>query len=331
MKYLRDNFEGEEYEFRKAQILRGLNKGREELLKMISLNYMKAPIILLVLTHHTHGPPFLRALITVLRNRNDDNPDDPLIFPDSSAHERRLVSPEERMWGVKLNQDSDDVVHYWRQFGLNRECCTADLKKLSEMTTPRTKGLPVFKEEFPVLFECLHAVFGLMMSNSRLCEQIHGMLRQRLRSSGPGMDQVDAQQSYIISEDYEMKTERRGMIGGERRAEQPPKKKLKADEHSKTKSQLRKICDQLLSRASVWRKRSEALLSQPNHGILTVKQTQSAGRMVQDKHNIEAEIAAHKKRAKKLKRDKITIDRVMEDATSVEPTNDRVLRLGMKD
>jgi hypothetical protein len=50
--------------------------------------------------------------------------------------------------------------------------------------------------------------------------------------------------------------------------------------------------------------------------------------MVQDKHNIEAEIAAHKKRAKKLKRDKITIDRVMEDATSVEPTNDRVLRLG---
>ena len=57
-----------------------------------------------------------------------------------------------------------------------------DLQHLSkrEEVLPLPKGsapLAVFKNEYRVLFESLHAVFGLMMSNSRLCEQILGMLR----------------------------------------------------------------------------------------------------------------------------------------------------------
>ena len=52
-----------------------------------------------------------------------------------------------------------------------------------------------FKHEYSVLFECLHAVFGLMMSNSRLCEQIHGKMRATLRS-GTGMDEADARRSF---------------------------------------------------------------------------------------------------------------------------------------
>ncbi len=62
-----------------------------------------------------------------------------------------------------------------------------------------------------VLFECLNAVFGLMMSNSRLYAQIHGMMRHGLRS-GLGMDQVKAQQSCSTSTDYEMKQECREMV-----------------------------------------------------------------------------------------------------------------------
>ncbi len=60
--------------------------------------------------------------------------------------------------------------------------------------------LLVFKSKYTVLFECLNAVFGLMMSNSQLCKQIHGMMRHGLHSTH-GMDQVDVQQSYSTRTD----------------------------------------------------------------------------------------------------------------------------------
>jgi hypothetical protein len=71
--------------------------------------------------------------------------------------------------------------------------------------------LLAFKADYKVLFECLHCVFGLMIPNSRLCKQIHGMMRHGL-CSGTGMDEGDAQQSYATSTDYDMKQERRQMI-----------------------------------------------------------------------------------------------------------------------
>ena len=47
-----------------------------------------------------------------------------------------------------------------------------------------------------------------MMSNSRLCEQIHGMMRHALRSS-IGMEQADHQRMHSTGTDYNMKEERR--------------------------------------------------------------------------------------------------------------------------
>ena len=49
MKYLCKNFTGEEYSFCKKQILRGLKKGRDELIKMTTQHLLKAPIILLLI------------------------------------------------------------------------------------------------------------------------------------------------------------------------------------------------------------------------------------------------------------------------------------------
>jgi len=34
MKYLRENFEGDEYDFRRIQIMRGIRKGKEEIIKL---------------------------------------------------------------------------------------------------------------------------------------------------------------------------------------------------------------------------------------------------------------------------------------------------------
>jgi len=92
--------------------------------------------------------------------------------------------------------------------GLNSKYLTKDLQKLSvSLENSRGKApLLKFKYEYPVLFECLHAVFGLMMSNSRLCEQIHGMMRASLRS-GTGMDEADARRSFASSLGYHLKQE----------------------------------------------------------------------------------------------------------------------------
>ena len=37
-----------------------------------------------------------------------------------------------------------------------------------------------FKTDFPVLFDCLCSVFGTILSNSRLCKQVHGMMYHAL-------------------------------------------------------------------------------------------------------------------------------------------------------
>ena len=65
-----------------------------------------------------------------------------------------------------------------------------------------------FKHEYPILFDCLQAVFGLMMSNSRLCEQIHGMMRAVSEVVRAWMNEADARMSFasgLIKYKYHIK------------------------------------------------------------------------------------------------------------------------------
>ena len=93
-----------------------------------------------------------------------------------------------------------------------------DLQELSKVyivdEIDAGEGAPLnkFKTNYPVLFDCLYSVFGTMLSNSRLCEQIHGMMRHGLRKE-VGMDQADQHRIYNSGIDHEMKEERRNMSG----------------------------------------------------------------------------------------------------------------------
>jgi hypothetical protein len=49
MDYLHKHFAGDEYNYQKRQLLRGLRKGCDELLKMTSRHYLKPPIIFVLL------------------------------------------------------------------------------------------------------------------------------------------------------------------------------------------------------------------------------------------------------------------------------------------
>ncbi|KAL7526020.1 hypothetical protein ACHAWF_001602, partial [Thalassiosira exigua] len=159
---------------------------------------------------------------------------------------------DEKVWYDVLTQKEaniDDLIHYWQQLCLNWPVLTGDLQRLSKQPSVvdsafEDKGAPLcsFLKFYPVLFECLYAVFGAMMSNSRLCEQIHGMMRHGLKAQ-IGMDQADHHRQYSYTTDYGMREERRAIGDGSTASRE---KRKKAKEHLKTKQQQLLLCDQLL-------------------------------------------------------------------------------------
>ena len=81
---------------------------------------------------------------------------------------------------------------------------------VGEIVAGEGAHLKKFKSNYPVLFDCLYSIFGTMLSKSHLCDQIHGMMRHRLRSQ-IGMEQADHQRIYNSGENYEMNEEKRNM------------------------------------------------------------------------------------------------------------------------
>ena len=143
MQFLRDNVEGDDYQFWKSQIERGLKKGQEEMMEMTTHYLLQAPIMFLLMMNSKYGPPFARVVLSVLhKNPLDDDDTDILIHDQDSDNWGRYkyselseCPVEERKKYDLLINHSDDVVHWWRQLGLNRECLKSDLQKLSRRGT----------------------------------------------------------------------------------------------------------------------------------------------------------------------------------------------------
>jgi hypothetical protein len=122
---------------------------------------------------------------------------------------------------------------------MDHSCLLQDLQRLSNnIWSKHAEGsapLAAFKADYPMLFECLHTVLGLMMSHSCLCESIHGMMRHSLCSS-TGMDQVDAQQALMISTEYDLRKQQQKLLLLP--DDEQDEKQIKSIEHSKTKGQV---------------------------------------------------------------------------------------------
>ena len=90
------------------------------------------------------------------------------------------------------------TVHWHHQFSLSFAVVRDDLKHLSkEEADSHDAGILAFKNKYSILFAALYASFGMMMSNSCLCEQIHRMMRHTQRA-GIGMDESDLQRAYAV-------------------------------------------------------------------------------------------------------------------------------------
>jgi len=163
----------------------------------------------------------------------------------------------------------------------------------------------------------------MMMSNSRLCEQMHGALRHGLRSE-QGMDEVDARRDYEVVFGYLFKQERREKDLNSREA----KRQKVSHKHDNTKDQLVMVSAQLTKYLPQWLKEAEELLQQPNHGIPSVTEIKNNGRRSQDKKNIAIQLEAHIEKAATLTREKLTFDAVKLEADNTTPSNDNLLRMG---
>ena len=102
---------------------------------------------------------------------NDEGDDWGVYIYDNAADRPE----EERIWYDLMTIDDthvNDVLHFWQQFCLNWEILTGELQRLSKAKGPTdnladgVSPLTIFASDFPILFECLYAVFGPMMSNS---------------------------------------------------------------------------------------------------------------------------------------------------------------------
>ena len=332
MRYLANNFEGDELERRRKQITRGLAKGREEVIKITKRYLMKPPILLILLTHHVHGGPFLRAVLSVL-HEHEQSADDlnvALLIQDAGdAWGAYIYSnpsdrpQDEQLWYELLTKSDDtinDLVHFWQQFCLNWPVVTGDLQKLSKSNESTPAGdiapLTVFEGKYPVLFECLYAVFGAMMSNSRLCEQIHGMMRHSL-TPGIGMDQADHQRQYSAMTGFKMREERRLLGDG---TSESREKRKKALHHDKTKEQQRHLCRQILDGAALFAERRANELTEDE--ISTVGEWKKSGRRAQDKVNLQKQITNEDRKASRLTRKKLDIIAITAIAMRTKPTND---------
>ena len=335
MKYLDDNFEGEEHAFRKSQIMRGLNAGRDEMMKMSKRYLLRPPIMYLLLTHSDYGSAFLRAVLAILAENPTGNT---VLIQDANSSEwgqYLYEDPSDRPADVKkwydvLCQHPEEVVHFWRQFRLDADCVVKELKTLTKQTCARPVKddcAPIlsFKKDYPVLFECLDAVFGLMMSNSRLCEQMHGALRHGLRSQ-QGMDEVDARRSYEVVNGYLFKQERRHAYLSVRKA----KRQKVSRKHNNTKTQITMVSDQLTEYLPKWLKQAKELLQQPNHRVPTLSDIKAMGRREQDKNNVAIQMRAHNEKAASLRRQKLSVDAIKQRAIDIIPSNDNILRMGQE-
>ena len=220
------------------------------------------------------------------------------------------------------------MVHWWRQFGLNSLGLVHDLQRLTRGPTgaiiKKNPPLIHFQQMYPVLFECLHAVFGLMMSNSRLCEQLHGVMQHNLRS-GTGMDEVDARQTYCTGRRYEMRQERRNMVSS---STERPTKKFCGVKHSKTKEQIEFLSHQLVREVAVFERQAKELLNTANNGIPSANELNILGRRNQDKDRLELQIRAEREKSANNRREVLTLEVVREEAGKTELSNDKVMRLG---
>ena len=167
--------------------------------------------------------------------------------------ENETMPTEMKVWYEWLEEEAEELAHWFKQLGLHRKVVLRDLRRLSQESTADSSKrsesstrLRLFFKEYPVLFTALRATFGLLASASRIVESAHGMMRDFHDTQVPA-EFLNAKMRYKMNKDYEMKEERRKLIRQLISDDTENKgRKYKAAKHSDRKMTQQYIGEQLM-------------------------------------------------------------------------------------
>lgn len=229
------------------QLQAAADAGYDKMMKNTEL-FLLAPLVFLLLTHPVEGPRVLRAMLCCLNGcegidlngvdiygEADNKPDlDDGTEWGQYKNLSHFTEPE-KAWYEVISQDDENLLHFWKQFGFQRNCIRNELKRLSRQTTPtndKPSKTPLndFAEAYPIIYESLFAAFGFSSSNSRIVEMLHSFVRGCYDSQIPA-EFLRNKLRYLMDQEYRSREERRELF----RSRADPKKKWSAAKHSDRK------------------------------------------------------------------------------------------------
>ena len=344
-KYIEDNVRPVELKImKKNQVLEGIQAGYDEMLKMHERS-LTCPIIYLILVDSSRAPPLLRVILQLIEDHDTQlqfNHEDGWV--DLSSYRRNIISNDspESIWFGLLDSEEQKVklCHFFRQFGFHRECIQLDLQKMSKAQPTKIRHVKVdkpiekFKKEYPILHEALHCVFGMMMSNSRFMEQLHGCLRNDLPLQ-ESYQMTDQKRRYMANLEYIYRKLRRALV--EKKPATKPtdtnrtdKKKSHlashhntAAKHNRTKLQVGLIGHQLLERTKVYQDHNlMAKLPDEIKKKISIKKIENDVRLVENKRYEKDVKLRDETRKGRLTRTSVTFDEIFRDAQGTNVKND---------
>ena len=329
---------------KKNKILEGIQAGYDEMLKMHERS-LTCPIIYLILVDSSRAPPLLRVILQLIEDHDTQlqfNHEDGWV--DLSSYRRNIISNDspESIWFGLLDSEEQKVklCHFFRQFGFHRECIQLDLQKMSKAQPTKIRHVKVdkpienFKKEYPILHEALHCVFGMMMSNSRFMEQLHGCLRNDLPLQ-ESYQMTDQKRRYMANLEYIYRKLRRALV--EKKPATKPtdtnrtdKKKSHlashhntAAKHNRTKLQVGLIGHQLLERTKVYQDHNlMAKLPDEIKKKISIKTIENDGRLVENKRYEKDVKLRDETRKGRLTRTHVTFDDIIREAQGTNVKND---------
>ena len=333
--YIEDTWKDDPVEktLRTKQILAGINAGYKEILKMLKA-WFSVPLIYLILFDRRRAPDFTRAVNKVIFDANIITKEE---FEIRNGRDPGMVTTAEVTWLNKLRENENLAIAYFRFMGLHRECLFDDLRKLSKMQDiqkipdstshqPMNKPLHHMQSKFPVLFEALSAVFKLMPSNSRMLEQLHGILRSAIQSQDT-IKFTDSQSRYT-SNCYEDRKARKAMGNNRKGSSEFTGHKQMLSQHTgglkhdRTKDQLILFGKQTMAKKRMYSEMDLNLLPPQLRKRLKTNVIAKDGGKSMDMHISMKKKESYDDRAEKLAIVKLTDEDMTAIALTTPLTND---------
>eukprot|EP00986_Skeletonema_menzelii_P016679 scaffold15440_cov101-Skeletonema_menzelii.AAC.1 len=327
-------------ELKKEQLDVALECAMEKVSKNTE-QFFKAPLVFLLLPHPIEGPRIMRMIVRILSESPDfdlngdyyEHPSDNVEVERADGwgtwnHSAGTWPAEEKVWYDILTTDKeavDDLVHFWQQLGLARNCIRAELMKLSKIVEPNRDPnskhpMKDFKAEFPIIYEALTAAFGFCASNSRIVEMLHAFVRECIHEQTP-TEFLASKMRYKMDNEYKNREERREIY----KARAAPATKVQKKKHCDRKETQQMEGQQLMNSFEIYNQNILEELPDDVKEKCKIRAIASKGVKTAEKEYKEASLEAYEcKRTKKLlKNDIISINDITAEAIKMKTEHDK--------